>query len=81
MSNLERTPTLTRSHEGDPVAAEPLHQLIPGREVDLGEGTPVRRLLPKRQRTTIGAWWFVDHFGPGARGCACRRIPTSASRP
>jgi quercetin 2,3-dioxygenase len=64
MSNLERTPTLTRSEECQPAAPEPVRELLAAREVDLGEGTPVRRLLPKRQRATIGAWCFVDHFGP-----------------
>src|SRR6266511_1214948 len=64
MSNLERTPTLTRSQECEPAAPEPVRELLAAREVDLGEGTPVRRLLPKRQRATVGAWCFVDHFGP-----------------
>lgn len=27
-------------------------------------GITVRRALPKRPRRTIGAWCFVDHFGP-----------------
>lgn len=27
-------------------------------------GTDVKRTLPKRQRRTIGAWCFADHFGP-----------------
>ncbi len=27
-------------------------------------GATVRRALPQRQRRTIGAWCFVDHFGP-----------------
>ncbi|QGG93668.1 pirin family protein [Actinomarinicola tropica] len=35
------------------------------REVDLG-GMRVRRTLPKRQRRTVGAWCFADHFGPSA---------------
>src|SRR5690606_2914566 len=25
---------------------------------------PVHRTLPQRQRSTIGAWCFVDHYGP-----------------
>lgn len=33
------------------------------RTVELG-GLTVRRLLPKRHRRTVGAWCFVDHFGP-----------------
>src|SRR5918996_176209 len=27
-------------------------------------GIEVRRALPRRQRRTIGAWCFADHFGP-----------------
>ena len=72
MSNLEQSPTITASEECEEVAPRPVHELLEAREVDLGEGTPVRRLLPKRQRATIGAWCFVDHFGPldigGRRG-------------
>ncbi len=64
MSNLERAPTATVSSECAPAASRPVHELLPAREVDLGEGTPVRRLLPKRERATVGAWCFVDHFGP-----------------
>ena len=63
MSNLERSPQLTISEEPPPVQ-EPVLEVTAAREVDLGEGTRVRRLLPKRQRSTIGAWCFVDHFGP-----------------
>jgi hypothetical protein len=37
------------------------------RTVELG-GLTVRRLLPKRARRTIGAWCFVDHFGPTPPG-------------
>jgi quercetin 2,3-dioxygenase len=39
--------------------------------VDVGEGRlttvggiPVQRSLPRRGRRTVGAWCFVDHFGP-----------------
>lgn len=31
-------------------------------------GSTVRRALPQRRRRTIGAWCFVDHFGPSAPG-------------
>ncbi|MET0729340.1 MAG: pirin family protein [Acidimicrobiales bacterium] len=27
-------------------------------------GLPVRRALPRRGRRTVGAWCFLDHFGP-----------------
>jgi len=71
MSNLERAPQLTVLEEQPPIE-QPVVEVTTAREVDLGEGTRVRRLLPKRQRSTIGAWCFVDHFGPqdiaGGRG-------------
>jgi redox-sensitive bicupin YhaK (pirin superfamily) len=38
--------------------------LLPGHDVPLGRYTVVRRLLPQRARRMIGAWCFVDHFGP-----------------
>ena len=34
-----------------------------GRQTTVG-GIPVRRSLPQRSRRTVGAWCFVDHFGP-----------------
>ena len=36
------------------------------REVPLGgpRAMPVRRTLPQRGRSLIGAWCFVDHYGP-----------------
>lgn len=32
--------------------------------VELGAGLRVRRALPTRHRRLIGAWCFLDHFGP-----------------
>jgi len=76
VSNLERAPTVTVSTDCAPVAPQPVHELLTAREVDLGEGTPVRRLLPKRQRATIGAWCFVDHYGPlDVSGLPGMRVP------
>jgi quercetin 2,3-dioxygenase len=43
---------------------EPDSVLLAGHDVPLGRYTTVRRLLPHRQRRMIGAWCFVDHFGP-----------------
>jgi len=34
-----------------------------GRQTTVG-GIPVSRALPQRSRRTVGAWCFVDHFGP-----------------
>jgi hypothetical protein len=44
--------------------AEPDNLLLPGHDVPLGRYTTVRRLLPQRARRMVGAWCFVDHFGP-----------------
>lgn len=41
-------------------------EIITAREVPLGgpRAMTVSRTLPQRQRSLIGAWCFVDHFGP-----------------
>jgi redox-sensitive bicupin YhaK (pirin superfamily) len=41
-------------------------QVITSREVPLGgpRAMTVRRTLPQRGRSLIGAWCFVDHYGP-----------------
>jgi redox-sensitive bicupin YhaK (pirin superfamily) len=54
--------------EGEPVAAgspapSPVVEVIEGRSAEVG-GVPVRRVLPRRPRRTVGAWCFADHFGP-----------------
>ncbi|MFL6136642.1 MAG: pirin family protein [Frankiaceae bacterium] len=38
-------------------------ELSPSRLATVG-GLQVRRALPRRARRTVGAWCFVDHFGP-----------------
>lgn len=40
--------------------------ILTPRDVPLGglRAMTVRRTLPNRSRTTIGAWCFIDHFGP-----------------
>ena len=43
---------------------EPAHQILKARQADLGGGTVVRRLLPNLGRRMVGAWCFVDHYGP-----------------
>jgi len=43
---------------------EPASVLLPGHDVPLGRYTTVRRLLPQRPRRMVGAWCFVDQFGP-----------------
>ncbi|MFC3996726.1 pirin family protein [Nocardiopsis sediminis] len=41
-------------------------EIISARDVPLGgpRAMNVRRTLPQRQRSLIGAWCFVDHYGP-----------------
>jgi redox-sensitive bicupin YhaK (pirin superfamily) len=54
-----------RAGGADPTTpAEPTSVLLAGHDVPLGRYTTVRRLLPQRRRRMIGAWCFVDHFGP-----------------
>ena len=47
-------------------AAGPRVQVLPAREVPLGgpRAMTVRRTLPQRDRSLIGAWCFADHYGP-----------------
>ncbi|KIH97815.1 pirin [Streptomonospora alba] len=72
MTNTETRPdTLVCSDGGlpGPLAAceggVPV-ETITARSVPLGgpRAIAVRRTLPQRQRSLIGAWCFVDHFGP-----------------
>ncbi|HET6876432.1 MAG TPA: pirin family protein [Jatrophihabitans sp.] len=64
MSNLDRTPPVNRSGGLVEVAPQPVHQVFEGKQVLLGESTVVRRLLPNLGRRLVGAWCFVDHYGP-----------------
>jgi redox-sensitive bicupin YhaK (pirin superfamily) len=38
--------------------------VIEARKAAIGDGSEVRRLLPQRMLRTIGAWCFLDHYGP-----------------
>ncbi|OLT45358.1 pirin [Saccharomonospora sp. CUA-673] len=62
MSNLETTP------EELTCTAEPNDRgrLLEPRDVPLGgpRAMTVRRTLPQRAQSLIGAWCFVDHYGP-----------------
>ena len=48
-------------------SATPSLELSDSRTADVG-GTTVRRALPRRERRTVGAWCFLDHFGPQDAG-------------
>ena len=79
MNEDERKP----DGEEGPVKAND-HQLSVAREATVA-GMSVRRLLPSRPRRTIGAWCFIDHYGPlsvdGVAGMRCRRTRISGCRP
>jgi len=62
VSNLENRPVEVVS---GPVPGAGVEVLEP-RDVPLGgpRAMSVRRTLPQRQRSLIGAWCFLDHYGP-----------------
>jgi redox-sensitive bicupin YhaK (pirin superfamily) len=64
MSNLDRRPAARELGGLEGTTAGPALDLLPGKEVLLGESTRVRRLLPTLGRRMVGAWAFVDHYGP-----------------
>ncbi|MGY1805985.1 pirin family protein [Blastococcus sp. SYSU D00669] len=64
MSNLDRRPTPRELGGLEQTSAGPVLDVLPGKEVLLGESTHVRRLLPTLGRRLVGAWAFVDHYGP-----------------
>ena len=62
MSNSERQPAETVCAAGGGGEV----QIIAPRDVPLGglRAMGVRRTLPQRARSLIGAWCFLDHYGP-----------------
>lgn len=70
MSNVETQPQETVCPTTPPAGGV---ELLEPRAVPLGgpRAMTVRRTLPQRQRSLIGAWCFADHYGPddvGATG-------------
>ncbi|WP_068269308.1 pirin family protein [Aldersonia kunmingensis] len=67
MSNLEATADVVTCPETDGTEHPnaPVEVITP-RSVPLGglRAMPVRRTLPQRARSLIGAWCFADHYGP-----------------
>ncbi|MBM7797597.1 redox-sensitive bicupin YhaK (pirin superfamily) [Microlunatus panaciterrae] len=62
MSDLDTRPTEQECHSCG--AAGPEELLLSARKVWLGKTTEVRRALPDREIRMIGAWCFLDHYGP-----------------
>jgi redox-sensitive bicupin YhaK (pirin superfamily) len=52
-------PTDARQH-----APSPTIERIAARRAEIGGSITVQRVLPVRERRTIGAWCFLDHAGP-----------------
>ena len=65
MSNLEKAPPELRV-QSSTTAERPPVSVVDPREVPLGgpRAMTVRRTLPLRERSFIGGWCFVDHYGP-----------------
>ncbi|WP_344500173.1 pirin family protein [Streptomyces enissocaesilis] len=66
MSNVEAEPTELRCGASESGGRVPGVDVLPPRDVPLGgpRAMTVRRTLPQRSRTLIGAWCFADHYGP-----------------
>jgi len=60
VSNLDPAPQAINLTPGVVRAVD----VIEARKTVIGDGTEVRRLLPQRTLRTIGAWCFLDHYGP-----------------
>jgi Pirin len=60
VSNLDPDPEAISLTPGVVQAVD----VIEARKAAIGDGTEVRRLLPQRTLRTIGAWCFLDHYGP-----------------
>ncbi|AKN73106.1 pirin [Streptomyces sp. PBH53] len=69
MSNVETDPVEVRCGtevDGEQATGAPRVEVLTPRDVPLGgpRAMTVRRTLPQRARTLIGAWCFADHYGP-----------------
>lgn len=77
MSNLETAPVEVACGARQVAENIPAVEILAAREVPLGgpRAMPVRRTLPQRQRSLIGAWCFVDHYGPVTGSAARMDVP------
>lgn len=68
MSNLEVAPAEVACAASQRLGASRGVEVLDPREVPLGgpRAMLVRRTLPQRARSLIGAWCFIDHYGPAA---------------
>lgn len=61
MSNL--APAVDTEVCASEAPAVPVLEALPGLRTSLG-GLPIRRLLPRSRRRLVGAWCFLDAYGP-----------------
>ncbi|WP_193598737.1 pirin family protein [Microbacterium sp. YJN-G] len=63
MTNLEKNPTESVLEPGQPCIDV---EVLTPREVPLGglRAMTVYRTLPQKRRSLVGAWCFLDHYGP-----------------
>jgi redox-sensitive bicupin YhaK (pirin superfamily) len=64
MSDLIKTPKIFNSKDCLALSSNVFNQKMKVRDAIVGENITIRRALPHRDRKTIGAWCFLDHFGP-----------------
>jgi redox-sensitive bicupin YhaK (pirin superfamily) len=66
MSNLDPAPPETLGGGHIDTATEPVRELLTGAAVALGgpRAMTVTRTLPGRGRRMVGAWCFLDYYGP-----------------
>jgi quercetin 2,3-dioxygenase len=64
MSDLIKTPGVFNSKDCLALSAKSMGQKIKTRTAIVGDNITIRRALPHGDRKTIGAWCFLDHFGP-----------------
>lgn len=68
MSNLEVAPAEVACAASQHLGASPTVEVLRPREVPLGGPRAIRvqRTLPQRRRSLVGAWCFIDRYGPVA---------------
>jgi quercetin 2,3-dioxygenase len=65
VSNLDPAPeAITLASGATPPGVHRAVDVLEARKASVGDGTEVRRLLPQRALRTVGAWCFLDHYGP-----------------
>ena len=64
MSDLIRTPQIFDSKECLSLSPESKSKNLKTRAAHIGDNLTIRRALPHHEKETIGAWCFLDHFGP-----------------